>query len=213
MLQRIMRDYRQMHRSPAKLLGFIKKVKHSLTDNREYPEKETALLQQYFQSVDNYETIYHLALDGSRTQRRERDRLTAEIVVLLDRIASILEAAHILNTDALLTTGFTVTQERRSSNRIKLSLEAPSDFKVDNLGERGKAVGSSSSFTGAFNQEIHINQKDPAVEEDWLHKGIFPNSKSMEMEHLVPGHTFFRTRYHGHDGPGPWSTIVSTTIT
>lgn len=211
--QRIIRDYRQMKRLPARFLAFIKKVKHSLTDNRNYPETAAALLQQYFQSVDNFETIYHLALDGSRTQRRERDRLIAEIVVLLDQIASLLEAAHILDSDALLTTGFTVTQERRSSNRIKLSLEAPPDFKVENLGDRGKAVATASSFTGALNCEIHINHRDPAVDEDWLHKAIFPNSKSMEMDNLVPGNVFFRMRYHGHDGPGPWSTIVSTTIT
>lgn len=212
MRQRIIRDYRQMT-SPTKFLAFNKKVKHSLTDNRNYPETATALLQQYFQRVDDYEKIYHLALDGSRTQIRERDRLREEIVVLLDQIASILEAAHILNPDALLTTGFTVTQERRSSNRVKLSLEAPPDFRVDNVGERGRAVATASSFTGAYNHEIHINQKDPAVEEDWFHKGIFPDSKTMQMENLPPGNTFFRMRHHGHDGPGPWSTVVSTTIT
>lgn len=213
MRHRILRDFRQMLRLPAKFLAFSKKVKHALTDNPNCPESAASLLKEYFEKVDSLESTYHLALDGGHTAIRQRDRLSEEIAVLLDQIASALESAHILNPDALLTTGFSVTQERRSPNRVKLSLQAPPDFKVDNIGERGRAIATASTFTGAFNHEIHINQKDPAVEDDWYHKGIFPDAKSMAMENLPTGNTFFRMRHHGQEGPGPWSAVVSTTIT
>jgi hypothetical protein len=213
MRQRILRDFRQMLRSPAKFLSFNRKVKHALTNNPNCPESAASLLKEYFEKVESLETTYHLALDGGHTAIRQRERLSEETAVLLDQIASALESAHILNPDALLTTGFSVTQERRSANRVKLSLEAPPDFKVDNVGERGRAIASSSTSPAAYNHEIHINQKGPGAEEDWIHKGIFPDSRSMEMEHLSPGDTFFRMRHHGPDGPGPWSTVVSTTIT
>jgi hypothetical protein len=212
MQRRIKRDFRQMS-GPAKFLAFSKRVKHALTDAANLPDSIAALLQQYFAKVDSLETIYHLALDGSRSVIRDRDKLSQEIVVLLDQIASVLEAAFILNPDALLTTGFTVTQERRSTNREKLPLQAPPDFNVVNAGERGRALATASTFPGALVHEIHINQKDPSVEGDWFHKAIFPDSQSMVMESLPSGNTFFRMRHHGQDGAGPWSGVVSTTIT
>jgi len=212
MRRRIKRDFRQM-RSPTRFLAFCRKVKHGLTETRNIPDSLTALLQQYSEAVDRLETTYHLALDGGHSVIRQREKLSEEIVVLLDQIASALEAAFILNSDPLLTTGFTITQERRSTTREKLPLVAPLDFNVANAGERGRALATASSAPGALLHEIHINLKDPSVEDDWFHKAIFHDSQNMAMERLETGNTFFRMRHHGHDGPGPWSGIVSTTIT
>jgi len=211
MQRRIKRDFRQMS-SPAKFLAFGKKVKHGLTDTPNLPDSIAALRQMYFEKVDSLDTTYHLALDGSRSVIREREKLSQEIVVLLDQIASVLEAAFILDPDALLTIGFTVTHERRSTNRVKLPLVTPLDFNVTNAGERGRALAKASSSPGALVHEIHINLKDPSVEDDWFHKAIFPDSHNMVMESLAAGNTFFRMRHHGQDGPGPWSAVVSTTI-
>jgi hypothetical protein len=208
----IKRAFRQM-RSPAKFFAFCKKVQHGLTDNPNLTDSIALLRQQFFEKVDSLETTYHLALDGGRTVIRERENLSQEIVVLLDQIASFLEASFILNPDALLTTGFEVTQERRSPNRVRLPLVAPSDLNVANAGEQGRALATASTFPGALVHEIHINQKDPSVEDDWFHKAIFPDSQKMAIENLPSGNTFFRMRHHGHDGPGPWSGVVSTTIT
>ena len=89
---------------------------------------------------------------------------------------------------------------------------SPLDFNVTNAGELGRALATASTFAGALVHEIHINQKDPSVEDDWFHKAIFPDSHNMVMESLAAGNTFFRMRHHGPDGPGPWSGVVSTTI-
>ena len=159
------------------------------------------------------DTIYHLSLDGGRSVIRERERLSQEIVVLLDQIASTLEAAFRMNPDALFTTGFTITQKRRSTNRVKLPLTAPADFNVINAPEQGRALGTVSTFPGAFVYEIYINLKDPSVEADWSHKAIFHDSQDMVMENLAAGNTCFRMRHQGPDGAGPWSGIVTTTIT
>ena len=212
MPRKIKRDFRQMS-SPARFLAFCKKVKHGLTGNPNVPESIAAFRQQYFEKLDSLDTAYHLALDGGRTLIREREKLAEEVVLILDQIASVLEAALIRNPDALSTTGFSITQERRSPARMKVPLVAPSAFNVANLGEQGRALATGSTFRGALNHEIHVNQKDPSVEEDWFHKALFPNSQSMVLENLPVGNTFFRMRHHGHDGPGPWSAVVSTTIT
>lgn len=210
--RRIKRDYRAM-RTPTKFLTFCKRVQHALTDNPNCPSSIDPLRQQYSEKVDNLNTTYHIALDGGRSVIREREKLSEEIVVLLDQLSAFLESAFVMNPDALLTTGFTVTQERRSAPRVRLPLAAPSDFTVTNSGDPGKALATGNTFPGALIREIHINRKDPSVEEDWLHKANFSDSQEMVMENLLPGNTFFRMRHFGQDGAGPWSAVVSTTIT
>jgi hypothetical protein len=124
-----------------------------------------------------------------------------------------LEAAFILDPDALLTTGFTITQERRSTNRVKLPLTAPMDFNVTNSSEKGRALGTASTCPGALIHEIHLNLMDPASEEDWFHKSNFIDSREMVMDGIAAGNVFLRMRHFGPDGAGPWSGIVSITIT
>jgi hypothetical protein len=212
MIRRIKRDFRQV-RSPAKHLAFCKKVKYCLTGNPNLPASMAPLLQQYYELVDSFEAAHHSALDGSRTLIRQRDKLGEEIVVLLEQIASSLEAEFVQNPDALLTTGFTITQEGRSSKKAKPALGAPWDFNVVNLSEQGKAQATASNVPGAIVHEIHANQTDPSLEDAWFHKAIFPDAKDMEMNGLAAGNTFFRMRHYNQDGPGPWSVVVATTIT
>jgi hypothetical protein len=212
MQRRIKRDFRQMG-SPARFLTFCKKVQHGLSATPNLPEPILAQRQQYFEKVDILDTIHHQALDGSRSLIREREKLSEEIVVLLDQMASMLEAAFILNPDGLLTTGYTVTQERRSASRVRLPLVAPTDFSVVNCSERGRAVGTASTFPGAVVHEIYLNLKDPSVEADWFHYAIYHDSQEMVMENLAAGNIFARMRHQGQDGAGPWSGVVSTTIT
>jgi hypothetical protein len=212
MKRRINRDFRNT-KSPAKFLALCRRIRYGLTDNHNLPESVFGLLQQYFDLMDLIESTYQLSLDGGRASIRQREKLSQEIVVLLDQIASLLEAAFILNPDALLTTGFTISQERRSSNRVKLPLAALTDFSVVNSSERYKALGSASPAPGTVVYEIHINLKDPSVEADWFHKAIFHDPQNMVMDDLAAGNICFRVRPHGPDGAGPWSGIVTTTIT
>jgi hypothetical protein len=212
MQRMIKRDFRRMG-SPTKFLVFCKKVQHCLAALANLPDSVLSLLKLYFEKVDRLDTTHHLALDGGHSLIRERERLTEEIVVLLDQIASVLEAAFIQDTDALLTTGFNVTQERRSPNRVRLPLVAPLDFNVANSAEQGRALATASTYPGALVYEIYINLKDPAVEDYWFHKAICHDSQNMVLENLAAGNTFLRMRYQGQDGAGPWSGVVSTTIT
>jgi hypothetical protein len=213
----IKHDYRSAAKVPAKFFTFTQKVRRSLTGNPNYPESVWgpywAILQRFFQEQDQLETVYQQASNGDRIYIRERDKLIEEMIVTLDEMASFLEAVSTRNPDALYTTGFSVCQERRSTSRAKLPLLPPTDFAVGNLGEPEKASASASAVLGAFNYEIQINKKDPSVEADWFHKDIFNDPSNMIMENISQGNTFFRARPHGPDGAGPWSSIVSTTIT
>jgi len=211
-MKRIKRDFRQM-RSPAAFLAFILRVKHGLMGLTGLSEALAALVLLYCQKVDAWELLYHSALDGSHSQIRERDKRQEELIMLLDQLASALEAEFVANPDVLYSTGFNMAQDRRGHTRVKLALQAPTDFQVVNLGEQGKGLATASDFPGAYNHEIHINLGNPAAEEDWSHKSMFHDCSSMQMENLPAGNVFFRMRHHGPEGPGPWSAVVTTTIT
>ncbi|QWV95120.1 hypothetical protein KP004_08065 [Geomonas oryzisoli] len=214
MQRRIKRNYRQMN--PAKFLAFLLTVRRSLTNNRNYPDTfwgtNLALLQLFFEKTDAYEVAFRAASNGDRVLIHDRDKIMGEIVVILDQIVPLLEGGSVLNPDALSTTGFPVTHERRAHNRTKSPLTSSNDFNVENLGELGKALGSASTVPGAYNHEIHINRGDPSREADWFHHSMFPDASRMLMENLQAGNTFFRMRHHGADGPGPWSPVTSVTI-
>lgn len=215
--RRIRHNYH--HLPPGKFRDLNRRVKESLTDNPNFPDsawgEKIAHRNLYFSKVSDLEMACRVADNGDRVLIRDRDKLIQEMIVLLDELVPLVESMSVRNPDALFTTGFSVTMERRSNNRTPkqpVVLAASVDFTVANSGEQGKALATASTMPGAFNQEIHINKKDPSVEEYWFHKAIFPNPGSMVLENLEPGNTFFRMRHHGPEGPGPWSTVVSTLI-
>ncbi|WP_224982576.1 hypothetical protein [Geomonas agri] len=214
MQRRIKRDYHRF--GPKEFLAFSQKVQLSLIGNKNYPDSvwggNAALLQKIVELVTALVTAYRLASNGDRLLIRERDKLIEEVIALLDEMASFLEAVSMRNPDALYTTGFNIAQERRSFRRAKVALTASADFTVTNSGEPRKAMASASPVHGAYNYEIHINTKDPAVESDWFHKSMFPDARNMVLDNLDPVNTFFRMRQHGPDGPGPWSSITSVLI-
>ncbi|MBU5636412.1 hypothetical protein KOM00_06655 [Geomonas sp. Red69] len=213
--RRIKRDYRRL--TPTKFHALVLKVKHCLTGNSIFSDDfwgaNIFIRQLFFEKAALYDAAYRAASNGDRALIRERDKIMEELVVILEEIAPLLEAASIRNPDALFTTGFTVTQERRSHTRVKLPLVSPNDLNVVNTAEQGRAVATASTMPGAFNHEIQINRGNPSVEADWFHKSIFPDASNMNLENLEAGNTFFRMRHHGSDGPGPWSPTVSVTIT
>ena len=210
----IVHDYRSLRKgAPTKFLAYCKRVVHAMTDNPNLPNSIYPLRQRFFDAVALLEAAYHVALDGGHTAIRDRDKICQELVTILDQLAADLESAFTQNPDALLTTGFTVSQERKKITRGRDPLGVPWNFNVANLNERGKALATATASPGVLVSEIHINQKDPSLEEDWSHKGIFPDSREMEMDNLAAGNTFFRMRHHGKDGPGPWTAVVSITVT
>jgi hypothetical protein len=215
--RRIKRDYRQQQKTPTRFLPTCQRIQQSLSSRQNYPDSwwgaNITLRDQYCEKVDALVVSCHLASDGSKTQMRERDRLIDEVTQLLDEIASLLESGAVRNPELLLNSGFSLAKERRGPNRSKTPVTAPTDFQVVNLPELGMADASSSPMPGSWNQEIHVNTRDPLAEADWLHKGIFPSSRSMVISNLDKGNTFFRMRHHGPDGPGPWSATVSLLIT
>jgi hypothetical protein len=119
--QRILRKYRNM--PPGRFHGFNQNVRKNLADNQTIPEStwgtNTSLLTSYLTTSDKHDTVYHQALYRSVLEIAERDLLQAQLIIYLDEIASLLEAAAVRNPALLLSSGFDLTKERRSGTRAK----------------------------------------------------------------------------------------------
>jgi hypothetical protein len=216
MQRRIKRNYRHFN-SPSRALSFCQRVDHALTSNPKFPDSSwgsrIVLRQQFHDAVGRLDLAYNVAFNGDRLLIMDRDKLWQEIVLMLDEIVSLLEAAAVRDPDALCSTGFDVAQERRSASRTPLALTELFDFRVLNSDVKRKAIGIASGIRGAIIYEVHATDKDPSVEANWLHKLNAHDPSHMEMENIDPGNIYFRARAFGPDGPGPWSPVVSATIT
>ncbi|GFO55134.1 hypothetical protein GMSM_21410 [Geomonas sp. Red276] len=119
--RRILRNYRYWKCS--KLHGLTQRVRKALTDNPNIPLSvwlnHPELLGLFFAAADKLDTVYHEALMRGILSIAAREALEREVVGYLDLIASLLEAAAVLTPDILLSSGFDVARERRTSGRAK----------------------------------------------------------------------------------------------
>lgn len=123
---RILRNYRSL--GPGKFFLFNQRVRKALTNNPRIPAStwgaNPALLAAYFAVSDKHELVYHEAGYGSVLSIAERELLQAQLVNYLDEIAADLEAEAVRTPDMLLSTGFDLAKERRSSNTRKKAAQA-----------------------------------------------------------------------------------------
>ena len=124
--RRISRGYRSL--PPARFHAFNQRVCKGLTGNPLIPEStwgaNPGLISAYFAASEKHDAVYHEAIFGSILVIAQRVALQAELILLLDEIAADLEAAAVRNPNMLLSTGFDLSKERRSSIRTKPALHA-----------------------------------------------------------------------------------------
>jgi hypothetical protein len=124
--KRILRNYRTM--TPTRFHTFNQGVHKALTDNATIPESIWAanptLLPNYLAASEKHDGAYHEANYGHKLDISQREVLQAQITAYLDEIALVLEAAALHTPDILLTSGFDLAKERRSSSRGKAAVTA-----------------------------------------------------------------------------------------
>jgi hypothetical protein len=117
--RRILKNYRNL--PPTRFHGFNRKVSKGLTDNPLIPVETWGanpdLIAAYLAASEKHDAVYHEAIYGSILVIAQREALQEQIVTFLDEIASLLEAAAVRNPEVLLSSGFDLAKERRSSTR------------------------------------------------------------------------------------------------
>ena len=130
---RVKRNFHNM--APAKFHTLNQRIKTALTDNPAIPDStwggNIALLTSFMTQSGKYDEVYHRAAYGSRLDIAERDVLQAALVILMDEMASLLDAASIRKPEILLSCGFDLTKERRTGARSKMPLRTSEDLKGD----------------------------------------------------------------------------------
>lgn len=118
--RRILREYRYWKCSNLHALS--QRVRKALTDNPNIPSSvwvnHPDVLALFFAAADKLDASYHEALLRSITAIAAREALEEEVIGYLDIIASLLEAAAVINPDILLTSGFNLAKERRARSRV-----------------------------------------------------------------------------------------------
>jgi hypothetical protein len=122
--RRISRGYRSL--PPARFHAFNQRVYKGLTGNPLIPEPtwgaNPGLILAYLATSEKHDAVYHEATFGSILVIAQQVALQAELILLLDEIAADLEAAAVRNPDILLSSGFDLSKERRTSSRAKPAL-------------------------------------------------------------------------------------------
>jgi len=118
---RALRNYR--HLWPTAFYIFNLRVRRSLAGNPNIPVSTWGarpdLLVLYFALSDKFDAVFHEASYGSSLAIAQRDILQQQLVTHLDEIVADLEAEAVRNPEVLLSSGFDIAKERRSSSRKK----------------------------------------------------------------------------------------------
>lgn len=131
---RILHDFH--HFAPTRFHLFVQGIKKGLIGNPKIPESVWAahpdLIPSFLSTLDRHEAVYPDANFGHKVAIAERDVLQAQLVIYLDQIASILEAAAIGNPDMLVSSGFNLAKERRARSRAKGTTTVKEDATTTN---------------------------------------------------------------------------------
>lgn len=131
--QQLLRNYRQI--GPTAFHAFNQRVATALADNTRIPDSVWAgnpgLLQSYLAASAKHDSVYHESMLGSKLVINEREVLQAQLVILLDEIALLLEMAAVRNPGILVASGFDCGKEKRGHPRNKTVPAAPSAVQAE----------------------------------------------------------------------------------
>lgn len=133
---RVLRNYRNL--PPGRFHVFNQKVMKGLADSQKIPAStwgsNPELITSYFAASEKHNAVYHEAGYGSILVIAEREVLQKQIVNYLDEIAADLEAEAVRHPDILLSSGFDLAKERRSTVRKHAALAAAEVASAEHQG-------------------------------------------------------------------------------
>lgn len=160
-------------------------------------------------SFTKFKDLFHAAENGDRIKMEQRN--TARKVSQSD----IYNYGHFLMTSGmdiqyLHEVGILAKQSPGKKNaRANASSVQPGNVKIAHGKNSGELVLKCSPHDGANMMDVEM-ATDPSAEANWVHVNFFPHASKMEVTGLEPGKKYyFRVRYMGGNGPGPWAELVS----
>jgi hypothetical protein len=156
-----------------------------------------------------YKNHAHKAENFDRLEAKLRDQARKQVETDFQNFGHFLITS---GKDAffLLGVGFIVEQQPPQKNHAANASETkPGDPQVSHATVSTKVWVKCKPHRGAKMLEVQFTE-DPSSEASWVQAGLYTKASKMEVSGLQPGKKYyFRVRYLGGNGAGPWSEIVS----
>jgi hypothetical protein len=158
-------------------------------------------------------------LTGAGDHSRIPDRSThlARVIKELTKVAFHVQLQAIDQESQLHTSGLPIAERRTRVRRAPaISATILTGLEVINLDGSGEIMIAADSQDRALGYHFQFTKLDPAVEENWTDDAPGPHRgcKKIVIKGLDSLNRYsFRGRAIGDDGPGPWSKVVTISVT
>jgi len=166
------------------------------------------------QLISDFKELVSEAAKGNRDKIAERNekRPIVEMKVTLTGQYLVMKAIKENDSTMLQGTGFDVRAKPKAggTSATVATYGVPTDFTVKHGSTSGTVIAKLKRMGNGGNYQLQMCLGDPAGEESWTDLGLHTHCTGIEVKDLIPGQRYtFRIRYHGANGPSPWSANVS----
>jgi hypothetical protein len=158
-------------------------------------------------------------LTGAGDHSRIPDRSThlALVIKELTRVAFHVQLQAIDQESQLHTAGLPLAERRTRVRRAPpISATVLTGLEAVNLDAPGEVMLTADSQDRALGYQFQFTKMDPAAEENWADDAPGPHRgcKKIVLQGLDSLNRYsFRGRAIGDDRPGPWSKVVTISVT
>ena len=198
---------------PAEAVAMKDDVLNALT---KHPFFKDIRLDLLIAAGTNLEETVRLTGLGDRSKIPERFTHLSNVIKELTRVAVNVQLQAMDEESQLHTSGLPLVERRTKVPKNRGSVKTLMKFSATNIDEPGAALLNAESQEAAFGYQFQLTKLDPAVEENWADDAPGPHRtcKKIIVQGLDPLSRYsFRGRGIGDEGPGPWSKVVTISIT
>jgi len=198
---------------PAEAVAMKDNVLNALTN---HPFFKEIPLDPLAAAGTNLEGTVRLTGLGDRSKIPDRSAHLSSVIKELTRIAFQVHVQAMDEESQLHTSGFPLVERRTRVPKNRVPVKPLTGFSATNMDEPGEALLGADSQDAAFGYQFQYTKLDPAVEENWVDDAPGPHRTCKKV--IVRGldslsRYSFRGRGIGDEGPGPWSKVITISIT
>jgi len=159
---------------------------------------------------DRYRGYFHGAENGDRVQGAMRNQAREESTVQFIHYRNLLLARSGNDPNQMVGTGYELPERVPRNAPANASKSAPTKTRARH-GEHPGTINLDCAREGAASLQVQMSDGEPTGEESWIfiEEGT-THFSGIVARNLVPGRRyFFRFRYIGSNGPGPWSAPIN----
>jgi hypothetical protein len=154
---------------------------------------------------------------GNRSLIPDRTNYLAIVIKELTRVAFYVQLQAFDDDRQLHTTGFPIAERRTRVLKDRPTVKMLTGFGATNIiDEVGAVMLTADSQEAAFGYQFQFTKGDPTVEANWIDEAPAPHRtcKKITVRELDSLSKYsFRGRAVGDDGVGPWSKVVTISVT